>query len=241
MNLGSHPDVSKQRNEAGSRGRAFRALLKKEFLLEWRTRVKLNGTLFFSILVLLLFSFAVGPESKLLQRLASGFFWLVILLASTLSLGESFRQERDNEAFVTSVLGGVPAWQFFIAKALSNALYLLFLALVLTPLLVVLYGASMKLGFELWFAVSVAGCFGLSAPGTLYSAMAVRTENRDVLLPVLLFPIVVPALLGAVKCAGFILNGDPMSQFGGWFQLLVGFAAAYWAVCSVLFGRVLED
>ena len=85
------------------------------------------------------------------------------------------------------------------------------------------------------------GAGGLSAPGTLYAAMTAQARARQALLPLLLFPLVVPALLSAVKSTGLVLHGDPMGQLGAWVALLATFDLVYWTLCGVLFARVVED
>lgn len=217
------------------------AIAHKDMLIEWRGRGRINATLFFAILTLLLFSFAMGPESKLLTRVAGGFFWLALLLSSVMSLSESMRIERDNFALEGVRLIPVAPTAFFLGKALVNSLYLWILSLVLLPMVAAVYGVSFKLGVLPLFGVLALGSAAISAPGTLYAAMAVQARARDALLPLLLFPIVVPALLGSVKATTLIIEGDPMGQLSGWVTLLVVFVVAYWVLCTLLFGRVVEE
>lgn len=220
---------------------AIWAIAHKDMLIEWRGRGRINATLFFAILTLLLFSFAMGPESKLLTRVAGGFFWLALLLSSVMSLSESMRIERDNFALEGVRLIPVAPSAFFLGKALVNSLYLWMLSLVLLPMVAGVYGVSFKLGILPLFGVLALGSAAISAPGTLYAAMAVQARARDALLPLLLFPIVVPALLGSVKATTLIIEGDPMGQLSGWVTLLLVFVVAYWVLCTLLFGRVVEE
>jgi heme exporter protein B len=97
------------------------------------------------------------------------------------------------------------------------------------------------LGFPRLVGILGLGCLGIAAPGTLYAALAARARGRDVLLPLLLFPLVVPALLAAVSATGLVIAGDPMDQLGGWTRLLAAFDAVYAALCGALFARVVED
>lgn len=216
-------------------------IARKDILIEWRGRGRINSTLFFAILTLLLFSFAMGPESKLLTRVAGGFFWLALLLSSVMSLSESMRIERDNFALEGVRLIPVSPMAFFLGKALVNSLYLWLLSLVLMPMVAAVYGVSFKLGILPLLGILALGSAAISAPGTLYAAMAVQARARDALLPILLFPIVVPALLGSVKATTLVIEGDPMGQLSGWVTLLVVFVVAYWVLCTLLFGRVVEE
>ena len=216
-------------------------IIKKDLLIEWRGRARVNATLFFAILTLLLFSFAMGPESKLLAKVAGGFFWLALLLSSVMSLSESMRIERDNDALEGLKLLPVSSVALFLGKAVVNTLYLFGLALVLLPMVAAVYGVNFSLGLAPLVGIMLLGSAAISAPGTLYAAIAVQARARDVLLPLLLFPVVVPALRGVVKATGLIIEGDPMGQLSGWATLLGAFCVAYWILCTLLFGRVIEE
>ncbi|MFP2898748.1 heme exporter protein CcmB [Corallococcus sp. 4LFB] len=216
-------------------------LLRKDLLIEWRTRARLNALVFFAMATLLLFSFALGPDTKLLERNAGGYLWLAILFASVLSLGESFRVETENACLDGVRLAPADARAIFLSKALGNALLLLALAVVLVPVMVPLYGVRIVTGVGDLAGILVLGSLALSAPGTVYAAISSNARARDVLLPLLLFPLVIPALLSAAKGTTLVLQGDPMQQLGSWQGLLLGFNLIYWGVGFVLFPRVIED
>ncbi|MBI5511116.1 MAG: heme exporter protein CcmB [Deltaproteobacteria bacterium] len=220
---------------------ATASVIRKDLLLEWRGRARINATLFFAIMTLLLFSFAVGPETKSLAQNAAGYLWLAILLSSVLSLGESFRIENENGALEGLRLIPVDARAIFLGKAIANLVLLTGLGVLLIPIAVALYGAEISAGFPRAVLVLVLGCAAISAPGTLYAAIANQARARDVLLPLLLFPILVPALVGAVKATQLVFQGDPMGQLDSWTTLLVIFNLMYWLLCLVLFGRVVEE
>ncbi|MCI0570580.1 MAG: heme exporter protein CcmB [Myxococcaceae bacterium] len=216
-------------------------LLRKDLLLEWRTRARLNALLVFALSTLLLFSFAVGPDTRLLERNAGGYLWLALLFASVLSLGESFRVEAENECLDGLRLAPADPRALFLAKAAGNTLLLVGLGTVLFPIMVALYSAKLAMGMGDFLLVLTLGCMSLSAPGTVYSAIANHARARDVLLPLLLFPLVVPALLAATKATSLVLQGDPMNQLGSWLGLLAGFNLMYWGLGFLLFPRVVED
>lgn len=216
-------------------------LLRKDLLIEWRTRARLNALLVFALATLLLFSFAVGPDSKLLAASAGGYLWLALLFASVLSLGESFRVEAENLCLDGVRLAPADARAVFLSKALGNALLLFGLGLVIFPVTVALFGVSLSLGVGELALVLTLGCMALSAPGTVYSAIANHARARDVLLPLLLFPLVIPALLAATKATTLVFQGDAMNEFGSWMKLLGGFNLMYWGLGFALFPRVIED
>lgn len=216
-------------------------VLHKDLLIEWRTRARLNALVFFAIATLLLFSFALGPDTVLLRRNAGGYLWLGILFASVLSLGESFRVETDNAALDGLRLLPTDARAVFLGKALGNALMLFLLSLVLLPLLVGVYDVTFAEGFWRLSAVLALGCLSISAPGTVYAAIASNARARDVLLPLLLFPVLVPSLLASVKATVVVLQGDAMNELSSWLGLLAAFNLVYWGLGFALFPRVIED
>ncbi len=217
------------------------SVVRKDLVIEFQGRVRTNATLFFAVLVILLFSFAMGPQSKLLAQAAGGFLWLTILMSSTLGLGESFRIEREDRALDGLRMMGVRPASIFLGKALVNALHLTLLGVVLVPLMIAVYDVELRLGAERLVVILALGSFAISAPGTLYATMAVLSRARDVLLPLLLFPIVIPVLLAAVKATTLVVEGDPMEQLEGWSSLLIVFSGAYWTLCTLLYGKVIED
>jgi heme exporter protein B len=218
------------------------AIVRKDLLLEWRGRSRFLSVLLFGVVTLLLFSFAVGPDSLALRASAAGFLVLALLLSSTLGLSESFRLEQDHRSLEGLLLLPVDPIALFYGKAISNLLFLVLLAPILTPVALILYTVELEVQrllalFGLW-ALAAAG---LSAPGTLYAAMTSRLQSQDVLLPLLLFPLVVPVLLGAVKACDLVLTGDPMIQLRSWVLLLGSFNVIYWSLCGLLFPQAIED
>lgn len=216
-------------------------VLSKDFLIEWRTRSRLNALVFFAVSTLLMFSFALGPNTTLLRQNAAGYLWLALLFASVLSLGESFRIENENAALEGLRLAPTRARAIFLGKAVGNALVLFSLSLVLLPIMVALYDIQIVAGFGKLALTLLSGCMAISAPGTVYSAIANNSRARDVLLPLLLFPLLVPALLAMTKATSLVFQGDPMGQLVSWLQLLWGFGLIYGCLGFLLFPKVIED
>lgn len=221
--------------------KAMAIVVRKDLLIEWRTRARLNALVFFALATLLMFSFALGPDTALLRKNASGYLWLAILFASVLSLGESFRVETENHSLDGLKLAPTDTRAIFLGKAVGNTVMLWLLALLMTPVTVALYDVNIKEGFPALAGLLFLGCAAISAPGTLYAAIASNARARDVLLPLLLFPVLIPALLGSVKGTTLILEGDPMHQLSSWVGLIGAFNLLYWALGFALFPRVVED
>jgi heme exporter protein B len=221
--------------------KTFLALLHKDLLVGWRGRVRLVGLATYALTLLLLFSFAVGPDTMALRDHASAYLWLAIMSSSTLLLAQSFQQEVEAGAIEGLILLPVPPAALYYAKALANLLLLLFLALVMLPVSVVLFDLHAGESVAMLLVVVFLGSAGIVAPGTLYAAMTARLSSQQVVLPLLLFPLVVPPILAAVKATDLVLEGDFMGQLGAWIGLLVAFDAIYWSLSGLLFGKVLDE
>lgn len=212
----------------------------KDLRVEWRGRARAAAVLGFAGTVLLLFSFAASADAKTLASHAGGYFWLALLLGSVLSLADSFRVETEDDALDTLLLLPVDPRAIFLGKALARSAALALLALLLLPIAGVLYGVGIEGSVLHLLAFIVLGVAGLAAPGTLYAAMTSQVRGREVLLPLLLFPLVVPVVLAVVKGTALALGGDPMNQAPSWLGLLVVLDLVYWSACPLVFGAVVE-
>src|SRR5690242_19086928 len=179
------------------------AALRKELLIQWRTRSQFMAVFVFGATSLLLFSFGIGPNAQALRTFSSGFLWLGLLLSSTLTLAESYHAEMENRALEGLLLLPSDPRALYYGKAIANWLQLWILGVALTPVMVILYDAGTTRIFAL-VAVIGLGSAGLSAPGTLYAAMTAQVRSKQTLLPLLLFPLIVPALLASVKATSLI-------------------------------------
>ena len=221
--------------------KTFLIVVRKDITLEWRTRARLNALLFFAISTLLMFSFALGANTTALRQHASGYFWLAIVFASVLSLSESFRIEAENHALEGLRLAGADTRAIFFGKALGNAVLLWGLGLVLAPLSIAVFDLSVKMSLGWLLLIIALGAMAISAAGTFYSAIASNARARDVLLPILLFPVLVPVLIASVKATALVFDGDAMEQMNSWLSLLVTLNVIYWGLGFVLFPRIIED
>ena len=194
----------------------------------------------FGAAALLLFSFAIGPNAEALRTFSAGFLWLGLLLSSTLTLAESFHAEMENRALEGLLLLPSDPRALYYAKAIANWLQLTILGVALVPVMVVLYDAGTMQLLKLLLIIML-GAAGLSAPGTLYAAMTAQLKAKQTLLPLLLFPLIVPALLASVKATSLVILGDAMGQTRSWIILLVAFDLIYWSMCGLLYGRVVEE
>ena len=215
-------------------------ILHKDLLIEWRARSRMFALVSFALTTLLLFSFAVGPDAKTLRDHAGGYLWLALLFSSSSLLDRSLRVEEESGAMDTLLLAPTSPTAIFYGKALSNTLQLVILGVIALPVTLALCDATLIGSPLVLLGALLLGAMGLAAPGTLYAALTARISGQQLLLPLLLFPLIVPALLAAVKATTLVMTGDPMEQSGSWLLLLACFDALYWSICGVLFGRVVE-
>lgn len=216
-------------------------VLKKDWQIEWRTRARLTSILFFSLATLLLFSLGMGPDITTLRPHAPAYLWLGLFFASVLALGESFRVESENQAMTGLVLTPVEPRAIFVGKVAGNTSLLFALSLVLLPVTVALYDVDLTRAPLTLVLVLLLGCVGISAPGTVYSAIAANARARDVMLPLLMFPVLMPLLLAAVGATKAILLPDPQEQLGSWLKLLIAFDLIYLSIGFLLFPKVVEE
>jgi len=218
-----------------------RAIFGKDLRIAWHGRARSAAVFAFGATVLLLLSFAIGPDSATLAKHAPGYFWIALLLGSVLTLTDAFRVETEDDALDHLRVLAVDPRALFLGKATATAVTLTVLAAALVPVAGIIYGVGVYGSWLHLVLFVVLGAAGLAAPGTLYSAMTAKARGREVMLPLLLFPLVIPVLLAAVKGTALALAGDPMGQVPSWLGVLAAFDAVYWAVCPLLLGAVIES
>ncbi len=210
----------------------------KDLRLEWRSKDAINGMLFFSLLVVVLFSFAFDPTMAVSRQIAGGILWVALLFASVTALNQTWTRELRNQVLDAQRMAPSPPSALFLAKVLANFLFVTMIQVVLAPLFIVFYNLH-ALGQGWWMALVLPlGTLALVVNGTFFAALSLRTRTREMLLPLILFPITVPALLAMVQSTTGILTGefDP----GLWIQMLGGYDIIFMALCLLLFETILN-
>lgn len=217
------------------------AILWKDLLTELRTRQGFTAMLSFAALVLFLFSFAIGPDTELLARLAGGLLWVAIVFTGTLALGRAFQSEElaGGTRLLRLYPGDVRA--IYLGKVAANLVLLAVLEILLFPAAAVLFQVDLWAPAPGLALVTLLGTIGFSVVGTFFSALTVHLRARELLLPLLLFPALVPIVLAAVGATDALLVGDPMGRAGGWLRLLVAYDVILFVVCVWIFPVVLEE
>jgi heme exporter protein B len=185
------------------------AMLRKELLVEWRMRSRITGIFWFSLALVLMVAFA-NPSTHTLQEIAGGTLWVAILLASTRSLDQSYAVEFEQGAMEGLTLWPVDPVALFWGKALANTAVLLLVTVAVLPLLIGIFDPPLKGSIPELLLVIALGCAGIAAPGTIIGLITAQARGSSVMLPLLMFPLVVPVLLAASSATSRIFEGDPM-------------------------------
>jgi heme exporter protein B len=212
--------------------------LRKDLRLEWRSKDAINSMLFFSLLVVVIFSFAFDPIAEESRHIAGGLVWVAFLFAATVALNQTWARELRNQVLDAYRVSPAPANSLFFAKALGNFIFVVALEMLMVPLFVVFYNLR-AIGPAYQLAIiAVLGTWALVVNGTFFAAMSLRTRSREVMLPLLLFPISIPAVLGMVQGTQSILTGDAPALF--WIALLATYDVVFTIACLSLFETVLH-
>ncbi len=216
------------------------AVLRKDLLIELRSPTRISGLFFYAFALLLMVAFA-SNTTDVMRRQAGGILWIGILLASTRSFDQSYSSELEEGALEGMVLWPVSPGALYYGKALANTLILAVVAVALLPLLIALYDVEIRGDGWLLALTLVLGGGSLAAPGTLLGAITGQARGASVLLPLLLFPTVVPAVLAAARATTLVMEGDPMGQGPAWVWVLGALNLIHWTVGGLLFRWVVED
>lgn len=217
-------------------------IARKDLLLGWRGRTRSFAVALFGMVALVLFSFAVAADGEVGVSAAAGFLIVALLLSSILSLEESFRVETEDLPLEGLLLLPVDPVGVYYGKALANTLLLVLLGPVLVPLTAIFFDVRLPPAALVQLAILwTLSAAGIAAPGTLYASMTSRVTGRDVVLPLLLFPLTLPILMTGVRAFDLILTGDAMDELLDWASLLIAFDLVYWILCGILFSRTLEE
>lgn len=213
----------------------------KDLIVERRSKANFNSVVFLAAVILLLFGFALGPDNQRLREAAGGVIWLTVLFSGVLSFNRSYQQELEDSAIEPLLLYPVDRRTIYLGKLAANLVFLLALELVLAVVAGVLYDLPLgrePLGLAL---VLVLGTVGFAALGTFYGAMTSRVRAREVLMPLLLFPMLVPVLVAAVGATGALLAGDPLDSAGGWMRALAAFDIIFVIASTLAFDSVIGE
>jgi heme exporter protein B len=216
------------------------AIVTKDVVAELRTREMLSSMFVFSLLVILIFNFAFDLRAENQRTLAPGVLWVAIAFSGMLGLSRSFIMEKDRGSMEGLMLTPVDRSAIYLGKMLGNVLFITVVEIIILPIFIVLFNLPAG-DIPILVGVMFLGTIGFAGVGTLFSAMAIHTRAREVLLPVLLFPVVIPVMLSAVKLTAAILDHIPVAEVQNWLSLLIAFDLIFMALAFMLFDYVMEE
>ena len=209
-------------------GRVAFLVLRKDATIEIKSLEILSTTLFFALSCVLVFAFAFVKEGSIVADASAGILWIAIAFAGTLALGRTFERERYAETVRALLLAPAPRAAIYVGKLLGIVLLLISAEVMLVPLVALLFSASLFARPLLLAGLLVAGTVGFAAVGTLFAAMLVRSRTRDIMLPILLYPITVPVIIAGVRGTAALLGSPPDEAIAGmWIGLLLCFDVVF--------------
>ncbi len=216
------------------------AIVGKDIATELRTKEMVSAMFVFSLLIIFIFNFAFDLRAENVQTLAPGVLWVAIAFAGMLGLSRSFILERDQGVLDGLLLAPVDRSAIYFGKMIGNVLFISMVELIILPFFMIFFNQPFAILLPL-AGVVILGSIAFAGVGTLFSAMAVHTRAREVLLPIMLFPVIVPAILAAVKLTAGILDNTLFEDVSHWFTLLIAFDVIFIAASFMLFEFVVEE
>ena len=217
------------------------AILYKDMIIELRTKELLSAMFTFAILLLVIFNFAFSLSTELIKFAAPAILWVSFTFAGVLGLSRSFAIEKEGNSIMGLLLTPVDRSVLFFGKMIGNFIFVIIVELIILPLFSLFFNFSFTDIILPLLLVIILGTIGFVSVGTLFSAVALNTKLREVLLPILLFPIVIPVIISSVKLTGSIIEGDSILFNDSALQILISFDLIFIAACAVTFEYVLEE
>ncbi|MDZ7264217.1 MAG: heme exporter protein CcmB [candidate division KSB1 bacterium] len=213
----------------------------KDILSEFRSRETISSMLIFCLIVVVIFNFMFEPGSNLVKEMVPGILWVAITFAGMLGLNRSFIYEVDQGCLLGLLLCPVDHSLLYLGKMIGNFFFMVIMEIIILPLMIVFFNLDLLKILPLLLVIMLLGTLGFAAVGTLLSAISVNTRAREILLPILLFPIAIPILLAAVKATAALINQGVFAGAQSWIKILAGFDVIFLVLSSLLFEYVVED
>jgi heme exporter protein B len=220
--------------------RRVRAIAMKDLTPELRAKAGFNGVASLAVTILILLGLALGPDAQALRNAAVGAVWLATLFSGVLAFNRSFQVEIESGALEPLLLYPGPRWPIFAGKLLANLIFVGLMVGIVMAVGIVLFGITIPARWFTLLAVAALGVIGLVVLGTFYASMSSRSRAREVLLPLLLFPMLVPVLLAATTASKALLGADLMHEAGAWIRLLIGYDLVFIIATFIAFEHVIE-
>ena len=219
--------------------RAILAIVRKDLTAEVRSRELISAMLVFSLLVVLVFNFALELDRAARENVSAGVLWVTFMFSGTLGLNRAFAAEKDRGSFDGLLLAPVDRTAIYFGKLISTLAFMLIVEAVVIPVFSILYGISLL--HPVLFVAVLLGTVGYAGVGTLLASMAVYTRTRDVILPILHFPVTIPVVIAAVKASTGVLTAVEWSEVSLWLNVLLVYDTIFLAIAFMTFEYVVEE
>jgi heme exporter protein B len=220
--------------------RRTRAIAWKDLTAERRSKAGFNAVVALAVTILVMFGFALGPDAQAIRDAAAGAIWLAVLFAGVLAFNRSYQVELDGGALEQLILYPGSRRAIFAGKLLANFAFVALMLTIVVAVGIVLFQVRVPAAWPALVAILFLGATGMVTLGTFYAAMASRSRAREVLLPLLLFPMLIPVLLAAMEATKALLGGNVMGEAGAWARLLVAFDVIFLFATFLAFESVIE-
>jgi heme exporter protein CcmB len=220
---------------------AVSVIVRKDLLVEARTREILFTTLFFAVACVLVFAFGFVREGRAVTDAASGILWIAIAFSGTLALGRAFERERHGETLRALLIAPIDRPALYVGKLIGILILMAAVEAVVVPMVALMFQAPLFDHALLMIGLLAAGTVGFAAVGTLFAAMLMRTRSRDVMLPVLLYPITIPVIIAGVRGTAALLEADGLPMARAWLAMLVAFDVMFVTLALWTFEPVMTE
>ncbi|MCC6543905.1 MAG: heme exporter protein CcmB [Nitrospirae bacterium] len=221
--------------------RVIRWIVWKDLLSEIRSRENISSMFFFALIIILIFSLSLSMDTEMVKEMIPGILWIAFSFTGIIGLGKSFLVETQNDCMENLLMAPIPKGAVYLGKLLGNFLFMLVVEIIIFPLFVIFFNLDIFGQIPMIMLICFLGTLGLAAMGTLLSAMTVQIKAREVMFPLMLLPLVVPVIIGAVEATKGAINADPLKLYQQWIQLLAVFDLVFLIVSYWLFEFILED
>ena len=213
----------------------------KDLISEVRSRETISSMFFFALIVIMVFSFSFSMDQEAARELIAGIIWVAFAFTGIIGLGKSFSAELQNDCLEHLQISPASKGAIYLGKLAANFLFMLIVEVILFPMFVIFFNLDVVAELPMLLLIFALATLGLSTVGTLFSAMTVQIRAREVMLPILLLPLAVPVMIAAVEATRGALNGDPLSLYGNWLQLLAVFDIVFTVLSFWAFEWIMDS
>ncbi|MBI5417946.1 heme exporter protein CcmB [Candidatus Poribacteria bacterium] len=217
------------------------AIVKKDLITELRSKEILISMLVFSMLVVVIFNFTFEPGSEVVKAAAAGILWVAFTFAGILGLNHSMVSEKENACLSGLILSPIDRGVIYLGKALGNIIFMLIIECISLIFFAIFFSIDLIPFLLPLFIIILLATIGFASVGTLFASMSINTRTREVMLPLLLFPIMVPVIVSAVKSTEMLFKGKAISEISAWLKMLAGFDIIFIVIAFLIFEYVIEE